>query len=101
MPFVKANRAEEAEKLKSLIESDPEVRQHIEEWDKEYAFRKKLAAVRKDAGLTQKEIEALSGLDQRAISRMESAKEISPNLKTLIKYLNALGYDLDITKNAS
>ena len=101
MPFVKANRAEETMRLQSLIDSDPDVKQHIEDWDREYAFRKKLAMARKEAGLTQKEMEMLSGLDQRAVSRVESGKESSPSLKTLIKYLSALGYELDITKNAS
>jgi len=100
MPFVKANRQEEARKLQSLIDSDPKVKLHIEEWDKEYAFRKKLALTRKEAGVTQKEVEQLSGLDQRAVSRMESDKENSPSLKTLIKYLSALGYELDIVKVA-
>ena len=100
MPFVKANREEEAKKLRTLMDSDPEVRQHIEDWDKEYAFRKKLALARKEAGLTQKEVEQHSGLDQRAVSRMESDKDTSPSLKTLIKYLDAMGYRLEIVKAA-
>jgi len=98
MPFIKANREEESKKLQALIDSDSEVKQHIEDWDKEYAFRKKIALARKEAGFTQKEVERISGLDQRAVSRMESDKDNSPSLKTLIKYLSALGYELDIVK---
>ena len=101
MPFVTANQEEEAKKLQALMDSDPEVKQHIEEWNKEYEFRKKLAYARKQTGLTQKEVEKISGLDQRAISRMEVNKDTSPSLKTLIKYLNALGYELDIIKATS
>ena len=98
MPFVKANREEEAKRLQSLMDSSPEVRKHIEDWDKEYEFRKKLALARKEAGLTQKEVEQRSGLDQRAVSRMESDKDTSPSLKTLIRYLDAMGYRLEIVK---
>ena len=77
MPFAVANRGEEAKKLQGLIDADTEVKQHIENWDKEYAFRKKLALARKEAGLTQKEVEQISDLDQRAVSRMESNKATS------------------------
>ena len=51
MPFVQANREEEAKKLQNFIDSNPGVRQHMEDWDKEYAFRKKMALARKQAGL--------------------------------------------------
>jgi len=100
MQFVTANREEEARKLQTIIESDTEVKRHIDDWDKEYAFRKKLALARREAGLTQSEMERLSGIDQRAVSRIESDKENSPSLKTLIKYLNAIGYELDIVASA-
>ena len=85
-------------KIKELTDSDAELQQFSEEWNNEYEFRKKLVLARKAAGLTQKELGELSGLDYRAISRAESSADISPNLKTLIKYLNALGYQLDIVK---
>ena len=101
MPFVKANMEEEAKKLQTLMDSDPVVKKHIEEWDEEYEFRKKLAAARRETGLTQKEIGMLSGLNYRAISRVESSSDVSPNLKTVIKYLNALGYKLEIIKVVS
>ena len=66
--------------------------------DRELEFRKKLATVRKGAGLTQKELETLSGLDQRTISRIESNSGISPSLKIIVKYLAVMGYELDIVK---
>jgi len=98
MPFLKADVEEEAKKLQTMIDSDPETKKHIEEFDREYEFRKKLVFARKEAGLTQKELGMLSGLDYRAVSRAESDSNVSPNLKTLVKYLNAIGYELDIVK---
>jgi len=100
MPFVKANIEAEAKKIQALVEADPEVKRHIDEWDVEYEFRKKLVLARKAAGLTQKEVEILSGLDQRAISRMETETPTSPSIKTLIRYISALGCNLDIVKVA-
>ena len=97
MPFMLSDPAQEERILEELMQ-DPEVKQHIEELDKEAAFRQKLVQARKDAGLQQKTIGMLTGLDQRAISRVETNKAISPNLRTLIKYLNAMGYELDIKK---
>ena len=96
-----ANMEQEAKKIQALIDSDPALQQVADEWDKEYAFRKKLVLARKESGVTQKQLGMLSGLDHRAISRTESNSDISPNLRTLIRYLDALGYELDIVKNTS
>jgi len=97
MPFIKSNSEQEEKILQKLME-DPEVRQHIEELDKESEFRRRLVQARKDAGIHQKTIGMLTGLDQRAISRVETNKAISPNLRTLVKYVNAIGYELDLKK---
>jgi len=100
MPFIKSNAAQEDKELQAMIVSDPEVKSHIDDFNAEYEFRKKLIIVRKNAGLTQKQVGMLSGLDYRAISRAESNSDISPNLRTIVKYLNAVGYELDIKKVA-
>jgi len=97
MPFIQSNPEQEEKILDELME-DPEVRLHIAELDKESKFRKRLVQARKDAGLHQKAMGMLTGLDQRAISRIETNKAISPNLRTLVKYVNALGYELDLKK---
>jgi len=96
MPFVKANITEEKKMIQELIDSDPELKKHNDEWNKEYEFRKKLVLARKQSGLTQKEVSMITGLDQRAISRAEVDSEVSPNIKTIIKYIDALGFQLDI-----
>ena len=97
MPFVKSNPEQEEKILEELME-DPEVRLHIAELDKESEFRQRLVQARKDAGIHQKTIGMLTGLDQRAISRVETNNAISPNLRTLVKYVNAIGYELDLKK---
>ena len=97
MPFVKSN-PELEEKIFDELMQDPDVKQHMDELDKEDEFRHRLVQARKEAGLQQKTIGMLSGLDQRAISRVETNKAISPNLRTLVKYLNAIGYELEIKK---
>jgi transcriptional regulator with XRE-family HTH domain len=48
-----------------------------------------LRALRKDKGLTQKDIEKLSTLTQPAISRLESPTGPIPNLDTISRYVEA------------
>ena len=79
MPFVKSNPEQEEKILEELME-DPEIKQHIAELDKEAAFRQRLVQARRDAGIHQKTIGMLTGLDQRAISRVETNKAISARL---------------------
>jgi len=100
MPFVESDPKEEEKILEELMK-DPEVKLHIDELEKEAKFRKRLVQVRKDLGIHQKTIGMLTGLDQRAISRVETNKAVSPNLRTLVKYVNALGYELDLKKITS
>ena len=100
MPFVAVDREENLQKIKELLAENPELQKDLDDFKKEYEFRKKLVLARKEAGLTQKEIEAKTGLAQKAISRLENDTNTSPNIKTLRKYLNALGYELDIVKIA-
>ena len=97
MPFVKSNPEQEEKILNKLLE-DPEVRQYIDELDKESKFRQRLVQARKEAGIHQKTIGMLTGLNQRAISRVETNNAISPNLRTLVKYVSAIGYELDLKK---
>ena len=101
MPFVAVDREENLRKINEIVAEYPEVQEDLDEFDREYEFRKKLVLARKEAGLTQKEIEAKTGLAQKAISRLENDTDVSPSVKTLRKYLNALGYELDIVKAAN
>jgi len=100
MSFTEANMGVEKKRLEELMENSPEAKSAVEEFRKEYEFRKKLVLAREEAGLSQRQLQEISGLDQRAISRMEADEKISPSVKTLMKYLNALGYELDIVKTS-
>jgi len=85
-------------KINRLESISPELKAFSEEWEKEYQIRKQLRMAREESGINQKVLGMLSGLDQRAISRVETNTEISPSLKTIIKYLNAIGYELQVVK---
>jgi len=63
----------------------------------EYAIKKKLITMRKEAGLTQEQLAALMGTKKSNISRLESFKStISPRLETLINYAKATGHELKV-----
>jgi len=98
MQGVKISRDDLERKRRELIDLEPALAQFSEEWNKEYEFRKKLVLARQEAGIKQKDIESQTGLAQRAISRLETDMDVSPNIKTLIKYLMSIGYELDIVK---
>jgi len=98
MPFVQADVRDEEKIMQEMIKNDPEIAQFAQELDAEFELREKMAQARREAGLTQKQLGMLSGLNLQAISRAESDSDISPNLRTLVKYLNAIGYKLDVVK---
>ena len=98
MPGTVVDREKNAQKIQELVDSDPKLKEAAEDFEKEYQFRKKLVLARKEAGLTQKDLEAKTGLAQRAISRLETDTGVSPSVRTLIKYLGSIGYELDVRK---
>lgn len=50
---------------------------------------------REEKGITQKQLEAMSGIKQPVISRMEKGIT-DPQLSTVVRLLNSLGKTLDI-----
>jgi len=54
-----------------------------------------LIKARKERGLSQRELEALSGVKQPVIARMENGSTV-PNLNTILKVLAPLGKTLYI-----
>lgn len=54
-----------------------------------------IAKARKELGLTQKQIEEMSGVKQPIIARMEKGTT-DPQLSTILKVLNSLGKTLQI-----
>lgn len=60
-------------------------------------IRMKLSQVRKSKGLTQKQLSELTGLSTSTISNIETG-ENSYSTRSLIKYAEALGYEITIQK---
>ena len=62
-------------------------------------IRMKLAKIRKSKGLTQKDISNLTGLSVSTISNIENVDN-SYTIRSLIRYAEVLGYELDIFKKS-
>ena len=57
-----------------------------------------LSIMRKSRGITQKELSKVSGLSIQCISDIESENSGNPTLRSLIKYLDCLGYEIAFQK---
>ena len=61
--------------------------------------RHNLSKIRKSAKITQKELSDISGLSAQCISNLESEDpKQSPTMRTVLRYLNCLGYEIDFVK---
>ena len=99
MSFVERNHEEELAELNAILNADTKLKKKFEADQKEFEFRVKLARLRKAKKLTQGNIKEAAGLTQQAISRIERGiNERSPTLKTLIRYVDALGYELTLSQ---
>lgn len=87
---------EEVKELEEDYKNDPEVREAIDQFRAECKLRKELKEARTKKNITQKDIQKKTGLTQQMISRIESNNEISPSMKNLIKYVNAIGYEITL-----
>ena len=85
------------ETFKKKALKKPEVRENYEELAPAYELRRKLVALRRDAGLTQEQIAEKLHTKKSNISRLESVtSKISPKLSTIADYAEAVGYDVKI-----
>ena len=62
-------------------------------------IRMQLADIRKSKHLTQEELSEKSGLSKSCISNIESGDNSSPTLRSLIRYVNALGVNIFVGDN--
>lgn len=69
--------------------------QEITESDIRVSLIGEIAKARKEQGLTQKQIEEMSGVKQPVLARMERGTT-DPQLSTILKVLNSLGKTLQI-----
>jgi len=58
----------------------------------ELALRNKLAEIRKQKNITQKDLEASTGLAQQAISHFETG--VGANFKTILRYAKGINCEL-------
>ncbi len=76
---------------------DPEVREEYEKLKPIYELRRRLIALRKEAGLTQEDLAERLHTKKSNISRLESANsKNSPRLSTIEEYAHAMGYEVKI-----
>ena len=62
-------------------------------------IRMQLADIRKSKHLTQEELSKKSGLSKSCISNIESGDNSSPTLRSIIRYVNALGVNIFVGDN--
>lgn len=82
---------------KELMEHEQGFKESYLQVSKEYDLIKEAIKLRKEMNLTQKDISETTGMPQQEVSRMEKLGH-SPTLKNFIKYLDAIGLDIKITK---
>ena len=83
-----------SEHLKTLL-ADPDFRKEWEADEAEYRVRAAIIAARLASGMTQKQLAITSGIDQRAISRIESGNS-NPTVRTLGRIAHGLGRSLKV-----
>jgi DNA-binding XRE family transcriptional regulator len=99
MPTVDVTNIVLNDELKDLdyaYNNDPKVKAAIDQFDNECRLRRELTEARKQKNMTQVQIKELTGLTQQVISRIETNTDISPSLKNLMVYANAIGYELTL-----
>jgi len=67
------------------------------EVEKEYTLIKAVVEMRKEKGITQKDLANMVGVSQQEISRFENEKHI-PKLTNFIRILNALDLEIKLEK---
>ena len=66
---------------------------------KDKLIRMQLTDIRKSKKLTQEQVSKISGLSKSCISNIESGESNSPTLRSLIRYVNALGVNIFVGDN--
>jgi DNA-binding Xre family transcriptional regulator len=99
MPFTKVDPITEAIELQEMFNDDPETKELFRQYElahrenarleqEELELRAKLVEFRKSKNISQKELEARTGLTQQAISRFETGS--GGSIKTILKYASGI-----------
>lgn len=59
------------------------------------SLARKLRKTREAAGLSLSDLAKKSGMDKAALSRLENGHVPNPGIETILRYVNALGKDID------
>ncbi len=81
--------------VKEKLLKNPEVKAEYEDLDVFYKVKRQLINLRKEKGLSQKELAEIIGTKQSAISRMENEK-YNPSVELLSKIAKAFDKELEI-----
>ena len=87
---------EEVKEMEEILKANTQAQKAYNQFEAECKLRRELATARKQQSITQAELKERTGLTQQVISRIEKDHEISPNLRNLIKYVDAIGYELTL-----
>ena len=68
--------------------------------DLEYDFIEKLSKIRKEKGISQRELCKMINMKQPYLVKIEK-REISPSLNTILKIINALNLSLNVVEKGS
>ena len=88
------------ESLQKLREKGPKYRLILDSFDSADSMLTKLAELRKQAGLTQRELADLTGIRQPQLARYEKCNEY-PRLDIFIRIADALKFNVVFQKQAS
>lgn len=80
---------------KQAFEKDPELYKEYKSLGPEYDIVKAMIEIRKENGLTQKELSTITGIEQANISRLENGN-YNPSLSFLKRIATGLGKELHI-----
>ena len=103
MPFVKVDPIAESVELQEMFKDDTETKEMFRNYElihrenarlelEETELRNRLVNFRKQKNITQKELEAKTGLTQQAISRFETGS--GGSIKTILKYAEGINCKL-------
>jgi hypothetical protein len=92
----KTQKSDVREWLDQQYAKEPGLRKQVETLLAEMEIEQGLVALREARGISQRQLAAVSGLKQPAIARLEAGGAQSAELRTLARYVVALGGQLRI-----